>query len=305
MILERVIAIIDDDVILASEFNNRVRDITESIALRGEEAPPPEMLAQEVLDRMVLERIQLQMGERVGVRFNDAEINEAMSTIAAQSGRSLDQFRLQIEAEGKSYAAVREQVLQELILNNVQQGNLRSRVQVTEQDIDNYLNSEEGQQRTAATYRAAHLMLPLASQATAEDEQAAKQYLEELQQRLHEPGSFEALVSSPPQAPYALSGGDLGWRKSDDLPGIFIDVLPKLEIGELSAPLRSASGYHLAKLLDKRGGAGQIVHQTKVRHILVSPSEIRSSAQARELANSLRKRIIARRGLRDPGPRIF
>lgn len=291
-LLDRIIAIVDGDIILASEFQHRMQTIRQAISESGEPMPPEETLTQEVLDRMILERIQLQIGERIGVRFSDAEINEAMSTIAARNGVSLDQFRRQLEARGESYVTVREQVVQEMIINSVQQGSLRSRIQVTEQDIDNYLRTDEGKQRTAAVYRVAHLLLPVSSEATPEIEQAARSYLTELRESLLAPGEFERTVQDPPQKPYVLSGGDLGWRNSSNLPTIFVDVVPTLEVSEVSEPIRSASGYHLIKLLAKRGGEGQQVHQTHARHLLIKPSEIRSNEQARELAESLRQRIL-------------
>ena len=129
--LEGVVAIVDDDIILASEYQDRMRQVTENLARQKIEMPPQEVLARQVLDRLILERIQLRMGDRAGVRISDEQLNEALTNMARQSGASLEQFRAQIEADGGSYAAVREQVRQEMILSRVQQGNVRNRVQVT------------------------------------------------------------------------------------------------------------------------------------------------------------------------------
>ena len=210
--------------------------------------------------------------------------------MARQNGASLEQFRAQIEADGGSYAAVREQVRQEMILSRVQQGNVRNRVQVTEQEVDDYLASEEGQKRTAAVYHIGHLLLPLATDATMEQERA---YMEGLRSRLASGTAFERFMRAPDKTPYAFTGGDLGWRLAGDLPSVFLETVPALETGAISAPVRSASGLHLVKLFEKRGGSGQMTQQTRVRHILIKPSEVRSDAQAQQLATQLRARVLA------------
>jgi len=291
--LERVVAIVDDDIILASEYQDRMRQVTENLQRQKVEMPPQEVLARQVLDRLILERIQLRMGERAGVRISDDQLNEALTNMARQNGATLEQFRAQIEAEGGSYAALREQVRQEMVLSRVQQGNVRSRVQVTEQEVDDYLASEEGQKRTAAVYHIGHLLLPLAKDATMEQERAAMAYMEGLRSRLAPGNAFERFMRAPEKTPYAFTGGDLGWRLAGDLPSVFLDAVPALETGAISAPVRSASGLHLVKLFEKRGGSGQLTQQTRVRHILIKPSEVRSDEQARQLAAQLRERVLA------------
>jgi peptidyl-prolyl cis-trans isomerase SurA len=291
--LDRVVAIVDEDVILQSEYQDRLRQVVENLQRQNVQMPPQEVLARQVLDRLILEHIQLSMGERAGVRINDDQLNEALTGMARQNGMNLEQFRAKIEAEGGSYAAVREQVRQEMTLSRVQQGNVRSRIQVTEQEVDDYLASEEGQKRTAAVYHIGHVLLPLAKDASMEQEREAMQYIERLRTRLTPDEAFERFMRAPEKTPYAFSGGDLGWRLAGDLPGIFTDAVPALEPGAIAAPVRSASGLHLVKLFERRGGSGQVTQQTRVRHILIKPSEVRTDAQARELATSLRARIVA------------
>lgn len=291
--LDRVVAIVDDDIILASEYQSRLRQVMQNLARQDIEQPPREVVARQVLDRLVLEHIQLRMGERAGVRISDEQLNEAMIDVAHQGGMSLEQFRARIEAEGESYPEVREQMRQEMILSRVQQGNVRSRIQVTEREVDDFLTSEEGQKRTAAVYHIGHLLLPLPTDASSADERAAMAYMEDLRGRLGGGDAFERFMHAPDKSRYALTGGDLGWRPTGDLPNVFSDAVPALGIGAISEPIRSASGLHLVKLFEKRGGSGQIAQQTHVRHILVKPSEIRSEEQTRELAQDLHDRIVA------------
>jgi len=292
-VLDRVVAIVDDDIILASEYSSRLQQVTENLTRQQVEMPPQEILARQVLDRLILERIQLRMGERAGVRISDAQLNESLSNMAKQNGMGLEQFRASIEAEGGSYVAMREQLRQEMILQRVQQGNVRSRIQVTDQEVNDYLRSEEGQKRTGAVYHIGHLLLPLPADADLAQEQEALGYLAQLRSRLAGGEAFERFMTAPDKSRYAMSGGDLGWRMVSDLPNIFIDEVPKLEIGAISEPVRSASGLHLVKLFTKRGGGGQMVQQTDVRHILVKPSEIRTEEQTQQLAQKLRERIVA------------
>jgi peptidyl-prolyl cis-trans isomerase SurA len=289
--LDRVVAIVDDDIILASEYQYRLQQVEDNLQRQNIQAPPREVVARQVLDRLILEHIQLRMGERAGVRISDEQLNEALTGMARQNGMTLEQFRAKIESEGNSYATIREQVRQEMILSRVQQGNVRSRVQVTDQEVEDYLASEEGQKKTAAVYHIGHVLLPLAKETTLEQEKAAMAFMEELRIRLARGDAFERFMRTPDKTPYPFTGGDLGWRLAGDLPSVFVETVPALEPGGVSAPVRSASGLHLVKLFEKRGG-GQITQQTKVRHILIKPSEVRSDDQARQLATSLRERIV-------------
>ena len=302
--MEAVVAVVDDDIVLASEYRSRTKQVTQNLARPKVEMPPQEVLARQVLDRLILERIQLQMAERAGVQISDAQLNEAIGTMAQQNGLTLEQFKTSLETQGESYNALREQVRQEMTLQRVQQGNVRSRVQVTEQEVTDFLASEEGQKRTSAVYHIAHLLLPLSEQATVEDEKKARAYVQSLRTGLLEGDTFERFIRNPDKSQYPFTGGDLGWRPAADLPGIFADAVPKLEVHGLSEPVRSPSGLHLVKLLEKRGGSGQIMQQTKARHILLKPSEIRSPEQTHELATTLRARAGGR-GLRRAGQEIL
>lgn len=292
-VLDRVVAIVDDDIILASEYQGRLKQIYDNIAKQKVEAPPQEVLARQVLDRLILERIQLNMGDRAGVRISDGQLNEALSTMAQQNGMQLEQFRAEVETHGESYAHLREQIRQEMVISRVQQGNVRSRVQITEQEVNDYLTSEEGKKRTAAVFHIGHLLLPIAKDASLESEHQALEYMETLRDRLQDGKAFEQFMAQPEKTPYAFSGGDLGWRLEGDLPNIFFDVVPQLETDGISHPVRSPSGLHLVKLLEKRGGGGQMAQQTQVRHILLKPSEIRSEQQTEQLAAKLRERVLA------------
>ena len=288
-IIDQVVAIVDDDVIMASELRERITAVNENLAARGIKAPPEDELIRETLDRLILESIQLQKGTRVGVRISDAQLNAAVQRIAAQNRMSIDEFRQALEARGQSYPEMREQLRREMIIQRVQAGNVNQRIQITEQEVDNFVATQEGQKLTQPEYRILHALLPLSPGADPGEVDAASAQVDKLLGRIRSGESFETVVSAS-EPPYAMSGGDLGWRKLDDLPSLFSEVAPGLAKGETADPIRSDSGLHLIYMADKRGGE-QMVSQTHVRHILIKPSEIMTDDQAGELAADLRGRI--------------
>jgi len=289
--LDQVVAIVDDDVIMASELRERIQSITQTLKSRGMELPPEDALIRETLDRLIIESIQLQMGNRVGARISDAQLNAALERIAAQNRMSLEQFSAMLEQEGQSYAAMREQVRKEMVIQRVQAGNVNQNIQISEQEVRNYLESSEGQKLSQPEYRILHALLPLAPDAPDSEVDAARSYLEGLLSRIRAGEPFDRVIAGATER-YTFSGGDLGRRKLEDLPSLFSDVAPSLEVGATSDPIRSPSGLHLVHLADMQGG-DQMVNQTRVRHILVRPSEIMTSDQARDLVASLKERAEA------------
>jgi peptidyl-prolyl cis-trans isomerase SurA len=289
--LDQVVAIVDDDVVMASELRERVTMMSETIAARGMEMPPEDVLIRETLDRLILESIQLQMGARYGVRISDAQLDAAMNRVAAQNRLNLEQFRVALEREGRSYLEMREGLRREMIMQRVQSGNVNQRIQISEQEIDNYLATEEGQKLVQPEYRIVHALLPIASGTDDATIEAARVHSQRLLDRIRAGERFDDVIASS-GGDYTYTGGDLGWRKLDDLPTIFQDVAESLDSGETADLFRSPSGWHLVHLLDRRGGR-TTVPQTHVRHILVKPSEILSDAQARDRVAELKARIEA------------
>ena len=285
--LDQVVAVVEDDIIMASELRERVASVTQNLDARGVEKPPEEVIIRETLDRLILESIQMQKGERVGVRITDAQLNSAMQRVAAQNGMNLDQFRLALDQQGQSYQVMREQIRKELIIQRVQQGNVNQRIEITDQEVDNFLATEEGQKMTQPEYQILHALLAVSPSAPAAEAARAEAYVDKVYAEIQGGATFEEAVSAP--GPYAFSGGNLGWRKLDDLPSLFSDVAPGLSKGE-TTKVRSDSGFHLIYMADRRGDESMVVSQTKVRHILVKPSEIMTDQQAKELVTNLKAR---------------
>jgi peptidyl-prolyl cis-trans isomerase SurA len=290
-VVDQVVAIVDDDIIMASELRERVGAVTGNLKARGITLPPEDELIRETLDQLILESIQIQQGTRAGVRISDEQLNAAVQRIAAQNRMTLEQFRQALTERGQSYEAMREQVRREMIIQRVQAGNINQRIQITEDEVGNFMATQEGQSLSQTEFHLVHALLPIAPDATDNEVSAANAQVETVLKRIRGGEAFaEAIPDS--KDPYTFSGGDMGWRKREDLPSLFIDIVPQLKPGETADPLRSDSGIHLVFLQEVRG-MDAVVTQTKARHILIKSSEIMTDGQARELIEKLRARALA------------
>lgn len=288
-VLDQIVAIVDDDIILTSELQERVQGVRSTMESRGVEVPSDDVLIRETLDRLILDSIQLQLANRYGVRIPDQQLDEAMTRLAQQNNLTLEQFRTALEQSGQSYAAAREGLRDDLAIQRVQQGNVMRNIKISEQEIDNFLTTEEGEAMTQPEYRVVQALLSI-NRGDNEAEVAAKDaYINEVLSNIQSGQSFEQSVSSI--EPYAFTGGDLGWRNLGDIPSMFVDVVPTLAVGEVTR-VRSSSGFHLVYLADANGGE-QLVRQTDVRHILVKPTEVLNEQAAEDLAVELRARAEA------------
>ena len=285
--LDQVVAIVDDDIILASELQERVAGVRSTMESRGVEMPDDETLVRETLDRLILDSIQMQLANRYGVRIPDAQLDEAMTRLARQNGLTLEQFRIAVEQSGQSYAATRESLRRDLAIQRVQQGNVMRNINISEQEIDNFLATEEGEAMTQPEYRVIQALLATRRGEDSASVDAKEAFIDDTLTRIQDGADFEAAVSSV--EPYAFTGGDLGWRKLGDIPSMFADVVPTMSIGEV-AKVRSSSGFHLVYLADAVGGE-RLVKQTDVRHILVKATEVLDEAAAEALAGQLMERV--------------
>ncbi|HEY9036034.1 MAG TPA: peptidylprolyl isomerase [Pseudomonadales bacterium] len=288
--LDRVAIVVDDGVIMQSEVDERIRTAEYNIKSRGAAMPPPEYLQQEIINLLILESIQLQMAERAGVRISDSALNAAVADIAARSNMSIEQFQAALQSQGLSYDSMREQVRIQMITQRVQRGNVAQKVFISDDEITGFLASEEGQAMIAPEVNLDHLLLELSPKASIElqtrTEAAAKRLLKASRKT-----SLSVLAASP-DLPVPAHHNELGWRKPQDIPSLFAGSISGLQIGESAGPFRSDSGFHIIKVLGRRGAEHHLVQQTHARHILIKISEVRSNEQAQALAAKLRQRII-------------
>ncbi|MDZ5604983.1 peptidylprolyl isomerase [Pseudomonas sp. RP23018S] len=290
--LDRVVAIVDSDVVMQSQLNQRTQEVQQTIAKRGGGVPPASALQQQVLERLIVENLQLQIGERSGIRITDEELNQAIGTIAQRNGMSLDQFRAALAHDGLSFDDAREQVKREMIISRVRQRRVAERIQVSEQEVKNFLASDMGKMQLSEEYRLANILIPTPESANSETIQAAARKAGNVYQQLRQGADFGQLAISQSASENALEGGEMGWRKAGQLPPDFAKLLGSMGTGDITQPIRIPNGFIILKLEEKRGGSANVLRdEVHVRHILIKPNEIRSDAATEQLAERLYERI--------------
>ena len=311
-LLDRVVAVVDSGIIMESQLNSRVEEILVRLKSDKAELPPLNLLEEQVLDRLIIEEIQLQLAERAGIKISDSELNQTLARVASQNNLSLEDFRIKLEGEGTSYKSFRDTIRKELIIQRVQRGKVGSKIDISEQELENFINSEEGKTQLAEQYNVQHILLAVKSGSSELETTEIKNNAELLIKRINDGENFEKLAASYSSGQNALEGGFLGWRSSAELPSLFADAVLDMKVGEISDTLKSGAGFHILKLIDKRGNTVKFLDQTLARHILVQPSEIRTENQAEELINSIYQRLVegedfkqlARQFSEDPGSKM-
>nr|WP_272891661.1 peptidylprolyl isomerase [Stutzerimonas stutzeri] len=291
--LDRIVAIVDNDVIMQSQLDQRIREVQHTIEKRGAKMPPVDVMQQQVLERLITENLQLQIGDRSGIRIADEELNQAMGTIAQRNNMNLDQFRAALERDGLSLDTAREQIRREMVISRVRQRRIAERVQVSNQEVENFLASDLGKLQLSEEYRLANILIPVSESADSAAIQAAEKTARDTYEQLQNGADFAKLAVSRSASENALEGGDMGWRKAAQLPPPFDTEVSSMSVGDVTQPVRTPPGFILLKVLEKRGGDTQVRDEIHVRHILIKPSQIRSEEESRRLIERLRDRILA------------
>ena len=291
--LDRVVAIVDDDIVLNSELQQRMMTINEQITQSGTQAPPQEIILQQVLERLISERLQLNMGYNAGIRITDEELNAAITRVAQSNGLTITQYITEIQSRGGTIAVVREEIRNEMVIRRVQQGKVMRRIRISEQELDNFLTSEEGRFLISPDVNIGQILLSVPTGSSKNDTDGILARAQKLQTDTANGTDFRQLAIANSADKSALQGGDLGWRKMAQLPGVFIDAVEQLELGQVSDPIRSDAGYHLLKLYERRGGGKQLIEQHFARHILLKPNQIRDEQATIAELNGLREQVLA------------
>ena len=291
--VDGIVAIVNDDVVLASEVVERFEVVMQQLEADGAADIERDVILEQILERLVLESLQLQEAESRGVVLDDETLTRAVRDYATQNGMDIDQFIVALGQEGISYRAFREQVRRQLTLDRIQREVVNRRVYITEQDIDQLLASPFFAEQISDEYRVGHILLAVAQDASAEEVEALAAVADGLVAELREGADFAALAVEHSAASTALEGGDLGWRRASRLPSLFAEQVLELTAGDVIEPLRNSSGIHIVKLLDRRGASQQINDETLVRHILLKPSAIRTEEETHAAIEDLRQRIVA------------
>jgi peptidyl-prolyl cis-trans isomerase SurA len=291
--LDRVAVVVDDSVILQSEIDKRIADVQFQFAQRKTSLPPDDILRKQVTEQLIMESLQVNLATRAGIRIDDTELNAAMNDVAKQSNLSLSDFQKKLDATpGSSYAEVREQVKRELMINHLRQRRMQDRIRITDQDVQNFLRSPTGQAELASEFRLGHILVNLPEEATPQDIAAGEEKVKKIKADLAAGKDFAQVAATWSASETALKGGDLGWRKAAQLPTLFADEAEKMKVGDVAGPFRTPGAFHLIKLLGKRGGDQIRVPQWHVQHILIKPTEILSSEDAKQKLEDIRSKIV-------------
>jgi peptidyl-prolyl cis-trans isomerase SurA len=289
--LDRIITVINDDVVMKSELDEKVRTIKGQLKEQGTTLPPSSILEKQVLDRLILTKLQIQMAENTGIRVDDESLNRTISNIAAENKLSLAQFREILESDGYSYEKFREDIRHEILTSRLRQRQVDNRITVTDREIRNFMDNQEHQGEVETEYSLAHILISTPEGTSASEREGAKKIAEKVVKDLKNGGDFAQLAATYSDSDDALDGGKLGWRKAGQVPTLFAESVADMQKGDNSDLIRSSSGFHIIKLLDVRSTEQVVVTQTNARHILIRPDELISEDDARSRLQQLLLRI--------------
>lgn len=295
--LDRVVAVVNNEVITLQELATRTRSIARQLRRQNIELPPDDVLRTQVLERMILDRAQVQMARDFGVRIDEGQVDRAVAGIARQNNLSVADLRDRLDRDGIALSVFREDLRTEIAIGRLREREVDARITISEADIDALL-AEQGQGTgPGAEFNLAHILLRVPEGASPEQIARQRARADELVRQAQRGIDFARLSASFSDAPEAMSGGALGWRTADRLPELFVQAVAQLKPGEVTQVLRSPNGFHVVKLLDRRDVGtvklgGVPVTQTRARHILIRPTELVSDAEAQRRLREIRERIV-------------
>jgi len=291
-LVDRVVAVVNDEVITRYELNEQKRAVVAQLKRQGVATPPEAELDAQVLERFINEKVQLQYAKEYGIRADDEVVNASLQRIAAENKMSMQQFAAALRNDGVTIEKFRDELKNEIIINRVRDREIESRVVVTDSEIDNYLALAKAQGANQAEYQLAHILVLVPEQATPDQVETRRKRAEEALRQLKTGTPFGQIAAVFSDSNDAAQGGSLGWRQADRLPALYSDAASKLQAGQISDVLRSANGFHIVRLIEKRQGEQKaVVEQSKARHILVRVNDLVSEAEAKAKIERLRDRI--------------
>ena len=298
--IDSIVAVVNSDVITRLELNNRVVMVESRMKQQGTQLPQRALLEKQILERMIVDRAQLQLAADSGIKIDDVMLDRAMARLAEQNQLSMQDFRNQLEREGMSFSRFREEIREEIAMQRIREREVDNKLQITESEVDNYLEAAKSAPQIQPEYNIAQILVRIPENATAEQIAARRARADDVARQLRGGADFNKLAASYSDSVDALKGGELGWRTADRLPQIFVDAVAKLNEGELSDVIKSASGFHILKVVGKRSRtaenstaavAAAAVEQTHARHILIKVNTIVTASEALRKLTDLKQRL--------------
>jgi peptidyl-prolyl cis-trans isomerase SurA len=293
VLLDRIAAIVNDGVVLSSELDAQIQAVSERLEAQHLELPPQNVLRQQVLDRLVLQEIELQRATHVGVKVSDETLNAALQDVAKRNNLTLSQLPDALAEQGIDYASYRDDLRKEITLSMLRQRDVLEHISVTSKEIDQYLEKQAKLPSAENEYNVSHILIAVPQEATQEQIDQAAKRATDVYQRASNGEDFAKLAVAYSNSQTALEGGSLGWRKGSELPTFLTDVVATLKPGQVSQPLRTPTGFHIIRLNDVRSSTAKSVErQVHVRHILIKTNELADDATVRSKLTALRDRIL-------------
>jgi peptidyl-prolyl cis-trans isomerase SurA len=290
--LDAIVAVVNDDVVVQSELEREIALLIPQLNQRGTPLPPPAQLRKQVLDRLILKHLQQQRAKELGIKVDEAMLEEALQGIAGRNGLSLDELKATLEAGGIRFEDFREDTRSQILSSRLQNQEVVRKIQISEPEVDRFLAREASRLIEREQVRLQHILIALPDNPTPEQVKRAEDKARGLVERLRGGADFAAVAVRESDGRNALEGGDLGWFEMGAVPSLVSDLAYTLAEGEVSEPLRSPSGFHIIRMREIKAATPEDVTQTRARHILVRTNEIVSDADARQRLLQLRERII-------------
>lgn len=291
--MDRIIAIVDQSVITEQELLEKAQSVAMQLEKKGAELPSQAILQKQVLERLIVDSLQLQFAAKVGIKISDAQLDKTIERIAEQNNMGIADFKQALTADGVNFYKFRESIRDEITIARLKEREIANRVIVTEGEIDNYLMTQSGKTGEQFDYAISQILIKTPTDASPEDLEVARKRTEEVLKAIADGMSFEKASATYSDAGNALEGGDLGWKNAQQIPPVFLEQLKAMDNGEITKPIRSPGGIHIFKLNDKRTpDTTLMVPQTRVRHILVKTNEIVSDKDAQQKLLGLRERLV-------------
>jgi peptidyl-prolyl cis-trans isomerase SurA len=293
VLLDRVAAVVNDGIVLRSDVERQMQVISDRIQQQGQQLPPRNVLRQQVLERLVLQELQMQRADRLGIKIPDEAVNQALTEVAQRNKIKFSDLPAALEAQGVDYRDYRDEVRREMTMQTLRQRDVLARVYVSPREVDQCIAKRKASPNADNEYNLAHILVAIPS--TADEKQIAERTsrAQAVYERAKKNEDFAQLAITYSDSGTALEGGALGWRKSSQLPSFVADIIPNLEAGDVTEPIRTPSGLHIFKVLEVRGGqAPAIVSQVHARHILMKPNEVEDDQTVRQKLAQIRERVL-------------
>jgi peptidyl-prolyl cis-trans isomerase SurA len=291
--LDRIVAVVNDDVIMRSELDAAIKEVSAQLQAKNTPLPSQPVLEKQVLEKLILERLQLQLADSNGIKIDDITLNNKLQEIAKGNSVSLTDFRAVLEREGYDYGTFREDIRHQLTIAKLRQQMVGNRITASEQEVDNLLATLKSSQTGGIEYHLAHILVATPDGASEAQIETARKKADAIVAKLRAGADFTQTAIAESDAPTALEGGDLGWRSAGQLPSLFVDPVKEMHPGDIHDPIRSPSGFHIIKLVEQRGDERHIVNQTHVRHILLKTDAVHTNEAIKARMDQLELRLKA------------